>query len=56
MKVKCDHRSKFSSLSNWKKITAMIILHFKLCEAAGDIRSFSHNFKIDLSPMVWEQN
>lgn len=33
-----------------------LYLCHKLCDPAGDIRSFSYNSKIDLSPMVWEQN
>ena len=30
IKVKSDHRSEFSNLSNWKEEAAMIILYFHL--------------------------
>ena len=49
MKVKNDHRSKISNLSNWKEeawinegfnFTAMIILHFHLQPSDGVSNQF----------------
>ena len=42
MKVKNEHRSKFSSLSNWKE--AMIILHFHYLDWNANILKFIFEF------------